>query len=604
MGELHGDEKGLSREEAKNRLQQYGLNEIKEKEAEPLWKIIAHQFTDPLVVILIAAAVLTTFIGHYVDTWVILAVVVLNGTIGFVQENKADKAMQALKNLAAPKATVAREGAEERIDARELVPGDVVVLSAGNRVPADVRLFALVEFQVDESMLTGESMPVSKKIEPIEADYLPLAEWKNMAFMGSVITHGRARGIVVSTGEKTELGKISEQVQETVKVKTPLQKKLIHFTRIIGAASLGLSLLVVLIGLYKGIEFIALLLFAISMSVAVIPEGLPIVITITMSVGLKRMAEKNAIIRKLVAVETLGSCNYICSDKTGTITENRMTVTCAYAKGKIFTFTGAGYDPQGKVLDGDREAGQDEGLKQLLLTGVLCNTAKLYFDEKKKTWKINGMPTEGALIVAARKFGIEESVREYELAGEVPFNSSRKYMAMLYRHGGNQELYVKGAPERILSFAGLKDDAELLRQYTAMAQEGMRVLAFARKDVCRECIVQRDLEQEATQGVSFVGFQGIIDPPRQSVIEAVQGTREAGINVVMITGDNKVTAAAIARQVGVDGGQADEKAQDHEDAAGQKEAEEDGEARKEGALGELTVSAEEKDVPDVTAQSA
>jgi magnesium-transporting ATPase (P-type) len=545
--------RGLSPDEARRRLDEYGPNEIKEKEAEPLWKLILHQFVDPLVVILLIAAVFTTAIGHFVDSVVILVVVLVNGTIGFFQEYKADKAMQALKRLAAPKATVVRDDREERIDAREIVPGDIVILSAGNRIPADIRLFEIRELEIDESMLTGESVPVSKTSEAIAEENLPLADWKNMAFMGTVITHGRGKGIVVLTGEKTELGKISEQVKETIKVKTPLQQRLVHFTRIIGVVSLALAGIVVAIGLLKGMKLVDLVLFAISMAVAVIPEGLPIVITITMAVGLKRMADKNAIIRKLIAVETLGSCDYICSDKTGTITENRMTVTCAWAEDKFFAFTGGGYAPEGKVLLNEKEAGPDEDLKKLMTVGALCNTSNLYFDKDTRSWEIDGMPTEGALLAAAGKYGLDLEAldKEYELVDEIPFSSARKYMATLYRHDGKHTLFVKGAPEKLTAFAGRGQDTSFTRQYTRMAEEGLRVLGFGYKEFGAAVPESFDLERESTGGLTFAGFQGIIDPPRESAMQAIRDTHDAGVNVVMITGDNKITAAAIARQVNI-----------------------------------------------------
>jgi Ca2+-transporting ATPase len=550
---LKSGDAGLGGEEARRRLVASGPNELEEQAAEPLWKLLVRQFTDPLVVILLIAAVFTTLVGHYVDSWVILVVVLFNGTIGFTQEYRADQAMQALRDLAAPKATVMRNGEEDRIDAREIVPGDIVVLAAGNRVPADLRLTEVRELEIDESTLTGESVPVAKETGAIAEANLPLAERRNMAYMGTVITHGRGRGIAVATGEATELGTISVEVKETVRVKTPLQKRLARFTRIIGVVSVALALLVVLIGLLKGLPFIDMALFAISMAVAVIPEGLPIVITITMAVGLKRMAEKNAIVRKLIAVETLGSCDYICSDKTGTITENRMTVTRAFAGGAVFTFTGAGYDPAGTVLRGGAPAGSDTGLERLLLTGVLCNTANLYFDEAVRAWDIDGTPTEGALLVAARKYGLDlEAIdRDYELLDEVAFSSARKYMAMLYRHDGKCTLFVKGAPEKILAFSGHEADAALTAQYVGMAEEGLRVLGFGFKEIPAGCPDEIDLEHETAQGLTFAGFQGIIDPPRLSAVKAIRDTRDAGVTAVMITGDNKITATAIAREVDI-----------------------------------------------------
>jgi len=545
-------EHGLSIEEAKKRLEKYGPNEIEGKKAEPLWKLVIHQFVDPLVVILLIAAIFTAIIGHYVDTWVILAVVFVNGLIGFFQEYKADKSMQALKNLTVPKATVIRNGKEERIDSKDVVPGDVVILSTGNKIPSDIRLFEVKELEIDESMLTGESVPVSKNTKNIDVPNLPLADQKNMVFMGTVITHGRGKGIVISTGKNTELGKISEEVKETVKERTPLQKRLLYFTRLIGVISVCLSVIVIVIGLIKGIKLLEIILFSISMAVAVIPEGLPIVITVTMAIGMKRMADKNAIIRKLIAVETLGSCNYICSDKTGTITENRMSVTKAFINGKVFEFSGIGYSPEGDVLLDGNKVNNDKDLYELLLTGFLCNTTNHYFDNDSKEWKIDGTPTEGALIVAAKKYGIsEESETGYELINEIPFSSNRKYMAMLYKHEDKCTIYIKGAPENILKFSGNEKNEILLKQYSKMADLGLRVLGFGIKNINKKCPDEIDLEAESSRDITFLGFIGIIDPPKKSAIEAIKGAHESGIRVVMITGDNKITAASIAKQVDI-----------------------------------------------------
>jgi len=545
-------EHGLSIEEAKKRLEKYGPNEIEGKKAEPLWKLVIHQFVDPLVVILLIAAIFTAIIGHYVDTWVILAVVFVNGLIGFFQEYKADKSMQALKNLTVPKATVIRNGKEERIDSKDVVPGDVVILSTGNKIPSDIRLFEVKELEIDESMLTGESVPVSKNTKNIDVPNLPLADQKNMVFMGTVITHGRGKGIVISTGKNTELGKISEEVKETVKERTPLQKRLLYFTRLIGVISVCLSVIVIVIGLIKGIKLLEIILFSISMAVAVIPEGLPIVITVTMAIGMKRMADKNAIIRKLIAVETLGSCNYICSDKTGTITENRMSVTKAFINGKEFEFSGIGYSPEGDVLLDGKKVNNDKDLFELLLTGFLCNTTNHYFDNDSKEWKIDGTATEGALIVAAKKYGISEDKEfNYELLDEIPFSSNRKYMAMLYKHEDKCTIYIKGAPENILKFSGNEKNEILLKQYSKMADLGLRVLGFGIKNIIKKCSDEIDLEAESSRDITFLGFIGIIDPPKKSAIEAIKGAHESGIRVVMITGDNKITAASIAKQVDI-----------------------------------------------------
>jgi len=549
--ELQTNECGLSQENVKKRLDEFGFNTIKIEKETSLWVIILRQFTDPLIYILLIAAVITLIIQEYINTTVIIATILFNAVIGFFQEYSAEKATQAIKKLAAPKAFVIRDCQEEKVDALEIVPGDIVALSAGNKVPADIRLFEINELEIDESMLTGESIPVEKQVYTIDKNNILVVDQVNMAFMGSVVTQGKGKGVVVRTGEKTELGKISEQVAVTGKVKTPLQKKLAGFSRRVGTLSLGLALFVFVLGLSLGHSLIDIALFAISMAVAVIPEGLPIVITITMAIGLKRMAEKNAIVRKLISVETLGSCNYICSDKTGTITENRMTVTMLYANGKEYHVKGTGYKPEGDILLDNCKIYSDEDLARLLLTGLLCNSSSLY--EEDGEWKIDGDPTEGALVVAAQKFGIniEKKEYQYKLANEIPFNSKRQYMVTLHKKNGNCTIFVKGAPEKILHFSGKTYDEQVLNQYYKMAGSGLRVLGFGIKELKDKCTEDIDLEYEATNGLQFVGFQGIIDPPRRNVYKAIRETKEAGIKTVMITGDHKITAASIAKRIGI-----------------------------------------------------
>ncbi|EKE03853.1 MAG: hypothetical protein ACD_20C00137G0008 [uncultured bacterium] len=548
--ELDTSYRGISDEEAQNRLKIYGTNSLEEKEEHPLWKLILHQFTSPLIYILLFAAVFTLLIQHYIDTIVIIVIVILNAIVGFFQEYKAEKAMQALKKLVTQKAFVVRNCKEDRINATDIVPGDIVTLSAGYKVPADVRLFEAKELEIDESMFTGESLPVYKKIEVIDRENLPVADQKNMAFMGTVITNGRGKGVIVRTGEKTELGKISRQVKTTTKEYSPIQRKFADLSRKIGVASFGLALLVVIIGLIQGITLYEIVLFAITMTVAVIPEGLPIVATITLAVGLKKMADKNAILRKLIAVETLGSCNYICSDKTGTITENKMTVVKAYANGKEFEFTGVGYDPAGEVLHNGQKIEEDEELCKLLLTGLLCNSSDLY--KENEEWQIKGDPTEAALIVSAMKYGIniEEKEYKYKLVDEIPFSSKRQYMAIMYQEGDECVIFVKGAPEQILDFSKDNYKKEYSDQYINMAQKGLRALGFGIKRI-RACPEEVNLEKESTTDLELVGFQGIIDPPRESAVEAIKGTKRAGIKTVMITGDHKLTATTIAKQIGI-----------------------------------------------------
>ncbi len=550
--ELFTNEKGLSDTEAKIRLKKFGYNSLRPEQEKPVLLILLGQFADPLIYILLIAAVFTVVIHHYIDTAAILIVVILNAIIGFVQKYKAEKAMSALKKLTAMKAIAVRNSLEVRIDSSELVPGDIVVLTAGNKVPADLRLFEQKELEIDESAFTGESIPVQKNTKVVDAESIPVMNQTNMAFMGTIITHGKGKGIVVSTGEKTELGKISHVVKTAEREETPLQKKLKNFSISIALISLILSLIVFFIGIFKGLSISEMMLFSISMAVSIIPEGLPIVVTIAMAVGLKKMADKNAIVRRLVAVETLGSCNFICTDKTGTITENQMTVTKAYANGKYYEFSGIGYKPDGEIFANKQKVSEnDEDIYRLLLTGLLCNSSVVY--EENGEWKTEGDPTEGALITAAAKFGIniEKQEFQYKLVDEVPFSSNRQYMATLYKTVNEYVLFVKGTPEKILSFCALDNDELLVQHQTDMADSGLRVLGFGIKKIQFYENGDVNLETQATNNLQFVGFQGIIDPPRENAVEAIRNSLNAGINVVMLTGDHRSTAVAIARQVGI-----------------------------------------------------
>lgn len=562
--ELSASNDGLSTEEAKKRLEKYGPNKLREKKKISPLKLLIDQVKDPLIYILLAAALVTVFIEQYIDTAVIMAVVVINTIVGFFQEFKAEKAMEALKKLTAPKATAIRDGDDKKINASELIPGDIVTLSSGNKVPADVRIIKAKQLTINESMLTGESKPVEKSTEIIEEENLALADQANMAFMGTIVTQGRGKGVVVNTGQHTELGKISKQVSETEKAETPLQKRLNVFSRKIAFITLGLAILVILIGLIKDIDIFEMALFAISMAVGVIPAGLPIAATVAMAIGLNRMAKRNALIRRLEAVETLGSCNYICSDKTGTITENRMTVKQAYAAGNEYEFSGDGYNPEGEIKARHlSESGlehqeamkpvqeDDHALKKLLLCGLLCNNANLYREEGE--WKVDGDPTEGSLLVSARKFGIDidEVDVEYAQKDQIPFSSKRQYMATIHKKENGCYLFVKGSPEKILKFTNQENNEELRKHAEKMTNSGLRVLGFAVREFKDSCPEEIDVDEHMQSNLEFLGFQGIIDPPRQSAIEAIKDTKNAGITTVMITGDHKQTASSIAEKIGI-----------------------------------------------------
>lgn len=553
LGELTSSEGGLSSQEAAHRLARFGPNKLAEQEQISRLQILLHQFTSPLIYILLIAAGVTLLLKEYIDSGVILAVVLLNAVIGYLQEYKAEESVRALKNLLVAKARVIRDGHEKEIPGSDLVPGDIVLLASGSRVPADLRLLQTIELRIDEAMLTGESLPVEKQAGTIIEAGLPPADQLNMAFMGTAVVNGRAKGLVIATAGKTILGTIAGEVREIGLVKAPIQIKIEQFAKLIGLLVLGASSALFLMGLLLGESAKQMFMVAVAAAVATIPEGLPIVVTIAMAVGVARMAKHNAIIRKLPAVETLGSTTVICSDKTGTLTRNQMTVTLLYDGQQTYQADGIGYEPTGslRTSDGQVSAAQHPGLELLLRIGLLCNESNLY--EQDGQYKVDGDPTEGALIVSALKGGLllEEEKERFPLLAMVPFESERGYMATLHQDGARRLILVKGAPERVLEMC--VDGPSLVEQSlataTVFAALGMRVLAFAWKEARDN---QDDLTHEdAAQGLQLAGLQGMIDPPRPEVIEAIAGCKRAGIRVVMITGDHAVTAQAIGRQLGI-----------------------------------------------------
>jgi Ca2+-transporting ATPase len=545
--ELKTSYEGLSISDSEYRIKTYGPNTIKEQTKESIWSHILRQFKSPLAQILVIAGIFSLIIQNYTDALVILGVLFVDFSVGIVQDYKAQKEIDAIKKLTSPQTIVIRENKEYKINSEEIVPGDVVVLLSGNKIPADIRLFEVKELSVDESTLTGESFLVEKTVEPINIT-LPIADQTNMAFTGTVVVNGKGKGIVIATGSNTELGKIAQEVKSTLKQETPLQTELAILSRKSGLAAIFFAFLAFFVGILNGFPFISMTMFAISMAVAIIPVGLPVVVTITLAIGLKKMAEKNAIIRELVAVETLGCCNYICSDKTGTITENSMTMIKAYIAGNEYVFSGLGYIPEGEIICNDKIILNDKNLEGLLLTGLLCNSSDLYRENNE--WLISGDPTEAALIVAAKKYGLDKEKIEYQykLIDEIPFSSTRQYMATLYRHNERYILFAKGSPEKILDFTGNVSPV-LHNQYVKMAEDGLRILAFGTKKI--ENITEIDLEKEVKQNLIFTGFVGMIDPPKASAVDAIHAAQKAGINVVMITGDHSVTAVSIAKKAGI-----------------------------------------------------
>lgn len=555
--ELKTSELGLSDEEAGQRRKQYGPNRLAEEEKVSRFRILLHQFASPLIYILLIAGIVTILLREYIDSGVIFAVVVLNAAIGFFQEYKAEESVRALKKMVVPRAKVVRGGKEKEIHSEELVPGDIVLLASGVKVPADLRLVHIIELRIDESMLTGESVPVGKNILPIKDANLIPGDQRNMAFMGTIAVSGRAKGIVVETGRNTVLGQIAETVREVSELQTPLQDKLNRFAKVIGLVVLVFSAIVFEAGITLGIRPAEMFLIAVATAVSAIPEGLPVAVTIAMAIGVSRMARRNAIIRKLPAVETLGSTTVIGSDKTGTLTKNEMTVKLVYDGRRTYEVTGTGYEPRGEFLhDGlPFDLKEEKPLQQVLRIGFLCNESSVY--EEDGCFRVDGDPTEGALIVSAMKAGlaVEEEKEKYRQLAIIPFESERGYMATVHRYRGKKYIFVKGAPEKVIDMCvGTFDGGNLDRKEAAAvaaeyALEGLRVLAFA----CREA--PADLEKlsrhEAETGLMFAGLQGMMDPPRPEVIKAVEGCRKAGIRVVMITGDHAVTASAIARKIGI-----------------------------------------------------
>ncbi|BCW94697.1 MAG: HAD-IC family P-type ATPase [Fimbriimonadales bacterium] len=542
---------GLSVAEARRRLQQYGANEIESIKPISIPALLLHQFTSPLIYILLAAAVVTLLLGEYIDTAVIAAVLVLNATIGFVQEYRAEKSVRALMQLTAPHALVIRDGREHDIESRELVPGDVVVLESGMRAPADIRLFQATALQVDESMLTGESVAVYKQVAPIPED-APLGDRANMVFSGTIVASGRGRGYVVATGAHTELGKIAGSMREQRVDETPLQRRMRRFAHTVGAV-IGVSCAVIFaLGLAVGNSVVDMFKVVVGVAVAAVPEGLPIVLTITLALRVSAMAKRNALVRRLHAVETLGSTTVIGSDKTGTLTENRMTVQEYWTAGEWYRVQ--------ELQRGAIPYDDQHPFVLALLTSVLTNEAQVQrigADE----YEIHGDPTEAALLMAALRAGFDhdEWRAQHPVVGEIPFEPELQYSASVRARGDEHWVFVKGAPERVMGMATrwltpdgmLPLDAAARETITAhaaaMAQRGLRVLGLAYRR-CEQPIDTRAGVPPPSELV-FIGLVGMVDPPRAGVLEAIEECHQAGMRVLMITGDHAATARAIAAQL-------------------------------------------------------
>lgn len=551
--ELNSSEKGLSEQEAKIRLEKFGKNEIKKKKKLRALKILIQQFNSFLIYILLIAAIVSFIIGHKLDSFVIGVIVLINAGIGFSQQHKAEKAIQKLKKLVIPKTKVMRDGKHIIIPSIELVPGDIVLLSSGNKVNADCRIIESENLQTNEAVLTGESLPIDKEEKEIP-EKVVLAERKNMIYMGTSVVRGSAKALVIATNMNTEFGKIAENLQEMEVVKTPMQKRLDKFSKQIGFIILGIVGIVMLLGLLEHFDLMEMFFTAVALAVSAIPEGLPAILAISFAISSIAMSKKNVIIRRLPAVESLGSVTVICSDKTGTITQEKMSIQEIFANNHFYIKKGKEIIYKNKKID----LKKDKEIYQLFKTSILCNNA--YFEKIKDKYEIIGDPTEQALISASLDLGLnkkilieqEPSVKKFE------FDSKRKIMSVIRDKGRGKTIYSKGAIEKILKASkselingqikklSEKRKKEILKQSREMEKQALRVLAFAFKNLSNK-------EKSEEKGLIFLGFVGMIDPPRKEVKNAIKLCKDAGINVKMITGDAKITAMAIAKEIGIKG---------------------------------------------------
>jgi cation-transporting ATPase F len=560
---------GLSGDEVKRRQAEFGLNEVTIRHGVPGWLKFLQQFNQALVYILLAATVVSALLGEWVDAGVIFGVVLVNAIVGFPQESKAERAIEALGKMVRTGATVRRDGSRQRVASGELVPGDVVLLQSGDSVPADLRLLEVRSLQIEEAALTGESVPSQKSVETLPKQTV-LGDRRNLAFAGTLVTYGQAESVVVATGDRTEMGRIATMIHEAVDISTPLTRKIAEFSRLLLYVILGLAALTFVVGVMRGEKVADMFMAAVALAVGAIPEGLPAAVTITLAIGVSRMARRNAIIRKMPAVETLGSTTVICSDKTGTLTENQMTVNRSWAGGQVLEITGAGYEANGEIRSvttgGESVPTPDVvranvAFRECLLAGLLCNDSQLV--RRGGRLMVEGDPTEAALIVAAQKAGIEpkETARHLPRMDVIPFESEYMFMATLHRAGNGHLIYMKGSIERLLERCDKMLDAEgreaaidgasVTQAVDAMTAQGLRVLAFT----CRSASAGQTklTHDDVKDGLTLLGLQGMIDPPRAEAIRAVQDCQRAGIAVKMITGDHKGTAVAIAEQLGLRG---------------------------------------------------
>ena len=551
---------GLSSAEAEKRIDTYGLNKLPDaKKQHIILRFLSH-FHNVLIYILLAAAVTTAVLDHWIDTWVILAVVIVNAVVGFIQEGKAEKALDSIRDMLSLQAQVIRDGRRQEVDANRLVPGDIVLLGSGDKMPADVRLAQVSNLRVEESALTGESEEVSKHTDPVSED-AGIGDRKCMAYSGTTARYGTARAIVVSTGVKTELGKINTMMTETAEMTTPLIQKINRFGKGLSVVILAFAAILFAYGMFAGsFEMGELFLSIIGMAVAAIPEGLPAILTITLAIGVQRMAQRNAIVRKLPSVETLGSVTVICSDKTGTLTKNEMTAKKVFTRTGSYEVDGAGYEPEGDILLDNKavNALEDPVLQRLVQANFYCNQAQISQNEQG-LWEMKGQPTEGALLTLAHKAGLYE--KQGEKLDEVPFDSAHKFSAVLHQFDEERLILMNGAPDQLLKLCKKQltasgpealDKAFWEEKIEEGAKQGLRILGSAFCPV--ENLDSLDPDKLDEQPLIFAGLIGIIDPPRPEAIEAIKACQKAGIRIKMITGDHAITASVIGNQMGIGDG--------------------------------------------------
>lgn len=583
--EVHSDQ-GITDEQATKRRETAGWNELSEgKRLSPI-TLLLNQFKDFMVLVLAGATLVSGMLGEYLDAITIIAIIILNGILGFVQEFRAERSLRALKQLSAPSAKVIRSGQLKHLSARELVPGDIVLLESGDRIPADVRWIETNSCYVEESALTGESVPVNKHNQVIMRSDIPLGDMKNMGFMGTMMSRGTAKCVVIRTGMDTEMGKIAHLIESTETMETPLQHRLEQLGKILIVVALALTVMVVVAGILHGQAPLAMFLAGVSLAVAAIPEGLPAIVTIALAIGVQRMIKRKAIVRKLPSVETLGCASVICSDKTGTLTQNKMTVTRLWMGGRTLEVSGEGYEPIGNVTENGKpiDMKNDQTLRRLLQISALCNNARLEEQavhpaeqlrqtrnkkkespaaEEQSSWDIKGDPTEGALLVMAAKLGATPTSLNsiYKRDEELPFDSERKRMSVIVSHQGGRLLYTKGAPDvlinrceyilwdgKVVPFtATFKQQVQAANEQ--LAKQALRVLGLAYRDM--KAHENSSDEDRVESQLVFVGLVGMIDPPRREARDAIVQCRRAGIKTVMITGDHQLTAEAIANQLGI-----------------------------------------------------